>query len=101
MTPSPAEADLLRAMHASVNAYLTSLLAMADCVGTACPPVGGSYRHRLQRIQRRVSFEAGPEGMAETCAQVTQELEDYAVKAAGYLRCHEVELRRAASCIEQ
>ena len=111
--PSETNTDPAASLHATVNSYLSTLLAVAECLGNACPPVGGPYRHRLNRIEKRLEFDASlglsselnpelsQETIEETCDKVARELEDYSAKAAAYLRCHEVELRTAASGLEE
>ncbi|HXP88563.1 MAG TPA: hypothetical protein VN841_27785 [Bryobacteraceae bacterium] len=101
MDPFETDTDPVASLHAAVNSYLSTLLAVAECLGSACPPVGGPYRHRLSRMEKRLAVDASPEYIEETCAKVAQELEDYAAKAAAYLRCHEVELRKAAAGVEE
>jgi hypothetical protein len=95
--PSATSPDPAASPHAVVDSYLSTLLAMAECLGQACPPVGGPYRQRLQRFEKRLRFDSSPEAIAETYGHVAQELEDYAAQAAAYLRGHEAELRRAAA----
>lgn len=94
------EANPVASLHAAVNSYLSTLLAMADCLGAACPPVGGPYRHRLTSLQKRLAFDSSKEALAESCAEVGRELFDYSAKASGYLRSHGMELRRAVTGLE-
>src|SRR5271168_4070448 len=59
--PSPAHTDPTAALHAIVHSYLSTLLAVAECLGSACPPVGGPYQHRLNRLGKRLAFDSSSE----------------------------------------
>jgi GGDEF domain-containing protein len=90
----------LSALHTTVNGYLSTLIAMANCLGEACPEVGGLYRHRLSRLRSRLAFDSSPEAIEEACIAVETELKEYASKASGYAAQHGVELRTAVSALE-
>ena len=94
------DTEQLHALHTAVNSYLTTLLAIAECVGSACPEVGGPYRHRLSRLRGRLAFDATPEAMIESTEVVERELKDYSKKTAHYIGQHSVEIGRA-SCRER
>lgn len=96
-----AEKDEMRdALQSAVSCYLASLIATANCVGTACPAVGGLYRHRLSRLRARVAFDSSPEMIEESCAAVESDLKEYAAKASAYLAQHGTELRSAITALE-
>lgn len=90
----------LSALHTAVTSYLSTLLAIADCVGTACPEVGGPYRHRLSRLRSRLAFDTNPEAMEESTAIVLKELAEYAGKSSVYIAQHGLELRQAVGALE-
>jgi len=94
------DAEQLSALHTAVTSYLSTLLAISECVGTACPEVGGPYRHRLSRLRSRLAFDSNPEAMTESNAVVEKELADYAKKAANYVAAHGVELQQAVAALE-
>lgn len=93
--------DALAGFHTTVNCYLTSLLAMANCVGDACPEIGGLYRHRLTRLRSRLAFDSSPEALEEGGRAIEAELKEYAERAAGYVRQHGVQLRAAIVALEE
>ncbi len=93
--------DPVNALHASVNSYLSSLLAMANCLGEACPEIGGLYKHRLTRLRSRLAFDSSPEAMEESTRALETELKEYATKAAGYVAQHGIELKAAIVSLEQ
>ncbi len=92
--------DRLDALHTAVNCYLSTLLAVASCVGAACPEVGGLYRHRLNRMRKRLAFDTSSEALEESRATVETELNEFASKASTYVAQHGIELRSAVSTLE-
>lgn len=94
------DTEQLSALHTAVTSYLSTMLAIAECVGAACPEVGGPYRHRLKRLRSRLAFDTTPEAMAESNAVVEKELAEYAVKAANYVALHGIELRQTIDALE-
>jgi len=101
VAPAPSPDDALTSLHVAVRSYLSTLLAMADCMSEASPQVGGPYRHRLTRLEKRLAFDASKEAIEVSCSEVAKELRDYSVNAAAYLRSHGVELRRALASLEE
>jgi GGDEF domain-containing protein len=94
------DTEQLSALHTAVTSYLSTLLAIADCVGAACPEVGGPYRHRLTRLRGRLAFDTTPEALVESNAVVEKELAEYAKKASSYVAQHGVELKQAIAALE-
>ena len=89
-----------KALHASVDCFLSSLLAMANCVGGACPEIGGLYRHRLTRLRSRLAFDSSPDALEEGTRAVAAELNEYAQKASRYVELHGIELKAALVALE-
>jgi len=94
------DAEQLSALHTAVTSYLATLLAVADCVGEACPEVGGPYRHRLTRLRSRLAFDTNSEALTETTGAVEKELAEFARKSARYVAQHGVELQQAIGALE-
>jgi GGDEF domain-containing protein len=94
------DTEQLTALHTAVTSYLATLLAVADCVGAACPEVGGPYRHRLTRLRSRLAFDANPEAITETNTVVEKELAEYAKKACQYVAQHGIELQQTIAALE-
>lgn len=90
----------LVALHRAVNCYHETLLAVANCMGDACPPIGGVYRHRLNRLRARLAFDSSPEALQESCVTVEQELAEYAARTSSYLEEHALQLRTATAAIQ-
>jgi GGDEF domain-containing protein len=95
------EDDPHQDLHVAIDSYLTMLQAVAECLGTACPPVGGLYRQRLNRLRTRLAFGANAKALEESCLLTEGELKDYAIRAASYLQCHRRELRRGLVGLEE
>ncbi|MGA3201838.1 MAG: diguanylate cyclase [Bryobacteraceae bacterium] len=94
------DTEQLSAVHTAASSYLTTLLAVSECLGAACPEVGGPYRHRLSRLRSRLAFDCTPEAMAESAAEVERELKEYSSRTANYITRHGVELRQAIEALE-
>jgi GGDEF domain-containing protein len=94
------DTEQLSAVHTAASSYLTTLLAVSECLGAACPEVGGPYRHRLSRLRSRLAFDCTPEAMAESAAVVERELKEYSSRTANYITRHGVELRQAIEALE-
>jgi len=94
------DTEQLSAVHTAASSYLTTLLAVSECLGAACPEVGGPYRHRLSRLRSRLAFDCTPEAMTESAAVVERELKEYSSKTANYISRHGVELRQAIEALE-
>lgn len=90
----------LDVLHNVVNSYLSTLLALADCVAAACPPVGGPYQNRLARLRTRLAFDPSPDAIAESQEAVERELKEYAHRASAYVASYGVELQRAVDALE-
>jgi len=95
----PEDLNLL-ALHRAVNCYHETLLAVANCMGDACPPIGGVYRQRLNRLRSRLAFDSSSDSLQESCGTVEKELAEYATRTAAYLEEHKVQLRAAMTAIQ-
>jgi len=73
-----------------IDCYLCTLQSLADTLSEACPPVGGPYRHRINRLRARLAFDPTPEAMEESCSVVARELIEYARQASAYLERREI-----------
>jgi len=100
-TPDSEVDPHLHALHTAVNCYLSTLSAVANCIGDACPEVGGLYRHRLSRLRSRLAFDSSPDAMVESSASVEAELTEFAKKSSLYVAQHGVELRSAIATLEE
>ena len=91
----------LQALHTAVTCYLATLESISECVGDACPEIGGLYRHRLSRLRTRLAFDSSPEAMEDSCVAVEAELLEYAKRASGYVAQHRIELNSALTALQE
>src|SRR5262245_28329498 len=96
-----AESDPQQTLHTTVLCYLATILAMADCVGEACPAVGGPYRTKLSRLRSRRALDSSAPALEESARIVANELRDYAKRAATFLESHSAGQRRAIEGLER
>src|SRR5258708_2336463 len=101
MRAIPAERDHLLELSSAITCYLSLISAVGDCVGLACPDVGGPYRKRIEQLRTRVFFEATPKAIKNSLKVMEGELSDYAAVAAQYLDQHDLDLRRTIVALEQ
>ena len=94
------DTEQLSALHTAVTSYLSTLLAVSECLGAACPEVGGPYRHRLSRLQKRLAFDSNPQAITESAAAVERELQEYSSRTANYITRHGTELRQTIEAVE-
>jgi len=50
----PEDGELL---HAAVHCYLSTILAIADCMVELCPDVGVAFKNRWRRLPQRIAFD--------------------------------------------
>jgi len=94
------DTEQLSALHTAVASYLSTLLAISECLGAACPEVGGPFRQRLSRLRSRLAFDTTPEAMTETAVVVERELGDFAEKTSRFVAQHGIEMRRTIEALE-
>lgn len=81
-TPKPIEpADPDDHGRLALDCYLSSLLAFAECIEAACPPVGAQYYDQLVRIRRRLAFNNNKTTLEETRESLETTLMAYAEQA--------------------
>src|SRR5580700_4443896 len=95
----PEDPNLI-ALHLAVNCYHETLHAVANCMGQACPPIGGIYRHRMNRLRARLAFDSSPEALQESSVSVEKELSEYAARTSSYLDEHGIPVRAAMAAVQ-
>jgi exonuclease VII large subunit len=95
------ESNPQETLQKAIHRYLSTLSAIGDCLSTACPQIGGPYKHRFSRMRARLAFDANPASMDESYEQIDQDLKQYSGKAAEYLANHKAELRHAVHGLEE
>jgi GGDEF domain-containing protein len=94
------ERDYLAELSSSIASYLTTLTAVAECLGQTCPEIGTPYRKRIAQLRARLSFEPTRETIKESARTLEAELTDYAAVAGRYLYQHDLDLRCAILTLE-
>lgn len=69
---------------ATLECYLASIMALAECVEAACPAVGVHYYDQVMRIRRRLAFDSTPVTLEETRESLESTLMAYAEQAYRY-----------------
>ena len=77
-----------------LDAYLSFVAAVADCLKNSCPPIGTPYHLRLNRMRARLAFDPSPEDFAEGTELIEQQLRDFASQSSSYVALHSTEFRR-------
>lgn len=95
------EADLLAALHSTVNSYLSTLEAAAHAMAAACPEIGKPYGQRLSRLRARLAFDSSAPKIEEGRATTERELADYARKTRDYTEQRCAEFQRALIALEK
>lgn len=95
------ERDYLAELSSAISCYLSLLSSVADCLGLACPEVGGPYRKRISQMRTRLFFQTNAKSMKSSLKSVEGELNDYAAVAAQFLDQHDLDLRRAIVTLER
>lgn len=94
------DTEQLSALQTATASYLSTLQAIADCVGAACPEVGGPYRHRLTRLRGRLAFDTNPEAITESNSVVEKELAEFSKRTSKFLELHSTELKQTVATLE-
>lgn len=94
------DTEQLSALQTATASYLSTLQAIADCIGTACPEVGGPYRHRLTRLRGRLAFDTNAEAIAESTTVIEKELLEFSKRTSKYIELHSTELKQAVEALE-
>ncbi|HUA21848.1 MAG TPA: hypothetical protein VMB25_24050 [Bryobacteraceae bacterium] len=69
----------------ALTAYLNAILAIAKCMGEVCPREGLIFSYRLQRLPRRLAFNATPQAMEESREALEADLAEYAQAACAWI----------------
>lgn len=64
--------------------YLSTVVAIGNCMAEVCPSVGAMYRDRLLKLPMRLGFEASPQGLEQSRDAVATDLLEYARTASAW-----------------
>jgi len=78
-----------------LDAYLSFVSAVADCLKNSCAPIGTPYHLRLNRMRGRLAYDPSPEFFVEATRIIEQQLRDFASQSSAYVALHGTEFRKA------
>jgi GGDEF domain-containing protein len=81
-TDSPSSADQIE--QTALACYLSTVVAIGNCMAEVCPSVGAMYRDRLLKLPRRLAFDATPEALEQSRDAVETDLVEYARTAGAW-----------------
>jgi GGDEF domain-containing protein len=64
--------------------YLSTVVAIGNCMAEVCPSVGTMYRDRLLKLPRRLGFDATPQALQQSRAAVETDLLEYSRTASAW-----------------
>jgi len=83
--PSP-EVNGKLAEQTALACYLSTVVAIGNCMAEVCPPIGTVYRDRLLRLPRRLGFEATPQALKQSREAVETDLLEYGNAAGTWIQ---------------
>ncbi len=82
-SPSPATETV---EQTALACYLSTVVAIGNCMAEVCPSVGAMYRDRLLKLPRRLGFDATPQALEQSRDAVETDLMEYARTASAWTR---------------
>jgi hypothetical protein len=64
--------------------YLSTVVAIGNCMAEVCPSVGAMYRDRFLKVPRRLAFDATPEALQRSREAVETDLLEYSRTASAW-----------------
>jgi GGDEF domain-containing protein len=64
--------------------YLSTVVAIGNCMAEVCPSVGAMYRDRLLKLPRRLAFNATPQALEQSRDAVATDLLEYSRTASAW-----------------
>jgi hypothetical protein len=61
----------------ALNCYLTTVIAVAECLAGVCPEIGIPYQERLMRVPRRLGFHATARSLEESRLALVSDLKEF------------------------
>jgi GGDEF domain-containing protein len=65
--------------------YLSTVVAVGNCIAEVCPSVGAMYRDRLLKLPRRLGFDATPQALRHSQESVETDLLEYSRTASAWI----------------
>ncbi len=74
-----------KAEQTALACYLSTVVAIGNCMAEVCPPVGAMYRDRLLKLPRRLGFDATPQALQQSREAVATDLLEYSRTASAWI----------------
>jgi GGDEF domain-containing protein len=74
-----------KADQTALACYLSTVVAIGNCIEEVCPSVGTMYRERLHRLPRRLGFDATPQALEQSREAVETDLMEYSRTASAWI----------------
>lgn len=82
-SPNP---EVLEQMEQTALAcYLSTVVAVGNCMAEVCPSVGAMYRERFLKLPRRLGFDATPQALRQSQEAVETDLLEYSRTASAWI----------------
>ena len=75
--PATSPGDTSDLFQTALHCYLSTILAMSECVATVCPDVGVPYRNRWRRLPQRLGFDSSAKSMERSRRAFELDLEAF------------------------
>jgi len=83
--PTPSDSQSPETVEQTALAcYLSTVVAMGNCMAEVCPSVGSMYRDRLLKLPRRLGFDATPRALRHSREAVETDLLEYSRTASAW-----------------
>jgi GGDEF domain-containing protein len=85
-TPDSPNPEVIEQMEQTALAcYLSTVVAVGNCMAEVCPSVGAMYRERLLKLPRRLGFDATPQALRQSQEAVETDLFEYSRTASAWI----------------
>lgn len=73
------------AEQTALACYLSTVVAIGNCMAEVCPSVGAMYRDRFLKLPRRLGFDATPQALQQSREAVETDLLEYSRTASAWI----------------
>jgi GGDEF domain-containing protein len=85
MSSTPDSPNPELAEQTALACYLSTVVAIGNCMADVCPSVGAMYRDRLLKLPRRLGFDATPQALRQSHQAVETDLLEYSRTASSWI----------------
>jgi len=85
-TPDSPNPEVIKQREQTALAcYLSTVVAVGNCMAEVCPSVGAMYRERFLKLPRRLGFDATPQALQQSQEAVETDLFEYSRTASAWI----------------